>query len=94
MARPWGLAVTSGKGGVGKSCVALNLAVALGRLGQRVLLVDADLGLGNLAIMLGVNPEHTLESVLQGSCPAREADTARIQIDSGGLQNMRCCRSL
>jgi flagellar biosynthesis protein FlhG len=73
MARPWGLAVTSGKGGVGKSCVALNLAVALGRLGQRVLLVDADLGLGNLAIMLGVNPVYTFEAVLQGSCSARQA---------------------
>tara|TARA_Y100000588_G_scaffold360135_1_gene419713 strand:- start:1468 stop:2301 length:834 start_codon:yes stop_codon:yes gene_type:complete len=67
------IAVTSGKGGVGKSCVAMNLAVALARLGQRVLLIDADMGLGNIAILAGLNPEHTLEEVLTGQCDATEA---------------------
>ena len=66
------IAVTSGKGGVGKSCIALNLAVALGRLEQRVLLVDADLGLGNIAILAGLSPERTIEEVLAGQCSVAE----------------------
>lgn len=66
------LAVTSGKGGVGKSVVALNLAVALARHGQRVLLVDADLGLGAVGILLGISPEYTLEDLLQGRCRLEE----------------------
>jgi flagellar biosynthesis protein FlhG len=73
MAAPRSLAITSGKGGVGKSCVALNLALALARRQQRVLLVDADLGLGNLSILLGQSPERTLEEVLSGRCPAEAA---------------------
>jgi flagellar biosynthesis protein FlhG len=67
------IAVTSGKGGVGKSCIALNLAIALGRLEQRVLLVDADLGLGNIAILAGLSPERTIEEVLAGQCGVAEA---------------------
>lgn len=70
---PRALAVTSGKGGVGKSCVALNLAVALARGGQRVLLIDADLGLGNQAILLGLSPERTVEEVLGGACAPEAA---------------------
>lgn len=73
MPAPRALAMTSGKGGVGKSCVALNLAVALSRRQQRVLLVDADLGLGNQAILLGLSPEHTFEEVLSGACPIEAA---------------------
>jgi len=60
------VAVASGKGGVGKSILAANLAVALGRAGRRVLLVDGDLGLGNLSMLLGLNPEYALEDVLSG----------------------------
>jgi flagellar biosynthesis protein FlhG len=66
--RPRAVAVTSGKGGVGKSCVALNLALALARQEQKVLLLDADLGLGNLALLMGASPEYTIEDVLQGRC--------------------------
>lgn len=73
MAAPRSLAITSGKGGVGKSCVALNLAVSLARCQQQVLLVDADLGLGNQAILLGQSPERTLEEVLSGRCPIEAA---------------------
>jgi flagellar biosynthesis protein FlhG len=60
------LAVTSGKGGVGKTNVAVNLAIALSRKGLRVLLMDADLGLANVDVILGMIPQYTLMHVLQG----------------------------
>lgn len=50
---PRSIAITSGKGGVGKSCIALNLAVSLARMRKNTLLVDGDLGLGNIALLLG-----------------------------------------
>ncbi|MCB1996244.1 MAG: P-loop NTPase, partial [Rhodoferax sp.] len=50
-------AVTSGKGGVGKTFVAANLAAALARLGRRVLVLDADLGLANLDVVLNLFPK-------------------------------------
>lgn len=58
------LAVASGKGGVGKTFVAVNLAVSFQKLNKKVLLVDADLGLANADIVLGVNPEFTLQDAL------------------------------
>jgi flagellar biosynthesis protein FlhG len=58
--------VASGKGGVGKSNLAANLAVALGARGARVLLVDADLSQANLDILLGVHPRFDLQHVLSG----------------------------
>ena len=60
------LVVASGKGGVGKSNVAANLAVALGERGARVLLVDADLSQANLDLLLGVHPRFDLQHVLSG----------------------------
>ena len=60
------LSVTSGKGGVGKTCVAVNLGYWLARLGARVLLLDADLGLANVDVVLGLRPTLTLEHVLSG----------------------------
>lgn len=60
------IAVTSGKGGVGKTNVVANLAVMLAREGKRVLVLDADLGLGNLDVLLGLVPKWTLEHVLDG----------------------------
>ncbi len=63
---PYVLTVTSGKGGVGKSTIALNLAIALADLGKRVVLLDADANLGGLDVMLGVSPRHRLGSVLRG----------------------------
>lgn len=60
------VAVTSGKGGVGKTNVTANLAVALANMGRRVLVLDADLGLGNLDVLLGLAPQHSMADVLAG----------------------------
>src|SRR5262245_11279831 len=60
------IAVTGGKGGVGKTSVAVNLATALGSTGKRVLLLDGDLGLANVDVFLGLSPRHTMAHVLSG----------------------------
>lgn len=60
------LAITGAKGGVGKSNLVLNLAVALGRWGRRVLLVDGDLGLANIDVLLGLTPERNIEHLVRG----------------------------
>ena len=67
------MAVTSGKGGVGKTVLSANLAGALARRGERVLLLDADLGLANLDVVLGLMPRVTLHDVFTG---ASELDQA------------------
>jgi flagellar biosynthesis protein FlhG len=59
-------AVVSGKGGVGKSVITANLAAAFTEAGQRTLVIDADLGLANLDVILGVNPTGTIQDVLGG----------------------------
>lgn len=61
------LAVTSGKGGVGKTNIAVNLSLALRELDRRVTLVDLDLGLANADILLDVTPRHNLAAVIGGS---------------------------
>jgi flagellar biosynthesis protein FlhG len=61
------VAVTSGKGGVGKTTVAVNLAVAFAQQGSRVLLVDADLGMANVHVYAGVQPRGTLLDLVDGS---------------------------
>jgi flagellar biosynthesis protein FlhG len=66
------IAVTSGKGGVGKTNVVLNLGLALAQSGQRVLVFDADLGLGNVDVLLGIVPRYTLSHVLAGERRLRE----------------------
>jgi flagellar biosynthesis protein FlhG len=66
-------AVTSGKGGVGKTFVSANLAAALARLGERVLVLDADLGLANLDVVLNLYPKITLHEVFSGKYALEDA---------------------
>ncbi|WLQ14718.1 MinD/ParA family protein [Hahella aquimaris] len=66
------IAVTGGKGGVGKSNVSINLSLALADLGRRVVLLDADLGLANIDVLLGVTASRNIGDVLAGDCTLRE----------------------
>lgn len=67
------LAVTSGKGGVGKTFFSANLACALAHRGQRVLVIDADLGLANLDVVLNLFPKVTLHDVFVGKAKLEDA---------------------
>lgn len=73
------VAVTSGKGGVGKSNLVINISIALASGGMRVLVVDADIGLGNIDLLLGITTRHTLAHVATG-----EADLQDIQVTGPG----------
>ncbi len=66
------VAVTGGKGGVGKTNVSVNLGVALCKLGRRVTLLDADLGLANVDVLLGLKPRRNLADVLEGHATLAE----------------------
>src|SRR5436309_6954372 len=60
------IAVASGKGGVGKTNLTVNLAIALAREGKRVVVLDGDLGLANVDVLLGLSPKFTLQHVVSG----------------------------
>lgn len=60
------IAVTSGKGGVGKTSVVANMAISMARLGKKVLVMDADMSLHNLDIMLGISPQYNISHVFSG----------------------------
>jgi flagellar biosynthesis protein FlhG len=93
------LAVTSGKGGVGKTNVAINVAVALARLGHRVGVLDADFGLGNIDVLLGLSPDGHVGQVVAGE--KRLADVmvdgpsgVRIIPASSGLQSLTALNAI
>ncbi len=65
-------AVTGGKGGVGKTSIAVNFAIALSDRGHNVTLLDADLGLANIAVLLGLHPLRNLSHVILGECGLRD----------------------
>jgi len=69
---PYVLAISSGKGGVGKTNVVINLAIEIQRRGLRVLVFDADLGLSNVPILLGLVPEYNISHVLFGEMRMKE----------------------
>lgn len=66
------LSITSGKGGVGKTHMTVNLGLALAQMGKRVLLLDGDLGLANINILLGFRPQRTLQEVVDGKAELGE----------------------
>ena len=66
------IAVTGGKGGIGKTNVSVNLSMGLAALGRQVVLLDADLGLANVDLLLGVEPARTLADVMAGECSLRD----------------------
>lgn len=87
------IAVTGGKGGVGKTNVSVNLSVALADMGRRVVLMDADLGLANVDIMLGVRPKRNIVDVLSGECGLEDvmvqvSENFSIVPSSSGTQEM------
>ncbi len=73
------IAVASGKGGVGKTNASVNLGISLAKQGNRVLLMDADMGLGNIDIMLGLQTEYNLSHVLDG-----EKTLTQVMVDAPG----------
>jgi flagellar biosynthesis protein FlhG len=66
------IAVTGGKGGVGKTNITLNTAISMAKKGKRVMVLDADLGLANIDVMLGLRVEKNLSHVLRGECLLEE----------------------
>ena len=73
------IAVTSGKGGVGKTNIVANLGYVFTRLGKKVMILDADLGLGNLDVLLGLAPKYNLSHVLTG-----EKSISEIMVEGPG----------
>jgi flagellar biosynthesis protein FlhG len=87
------ITISSGKGGVGKTNIVANLGFALCRFGKRVLILDADLGLGNLDVLLGLAPEYNLSHVIKGEKTLGEivvSGPGRLQIlpAASGIQEM------
>ncbi|MDH4133739.1 MAG: MinD/ParA family protein [Gammaproteobacteria bacterium] len=87
------IAITSGKGGVGKTNVSVNLAAAMAQSGKQVMLLDADLGLANVDVMLGLHPQFNLSHVLRGERTLEEivvdaADGFKVVPAASGVKDM------
>ncbi|MGQ9674407.1 MAG: MinD/ParA family protein [Chloroflexota bacterium] len=87
------VAITSGKGGVGKTNLTVNLAIALSHLGRRVLILDGDLGLANVDVLLDIHPRHNLQDVVEGRRTIEEIvlegpDGVRVVPGGSGLYDM------
>lgn len=81
------ITITSGKGGVGKSNVAINLGIQLKKMGLRVIILDADFGLANIEVMFGTIPKYNLRDAMEGKKNLREIITQGpmgVQFISGG----------
>ncbi|MCG3137989.1 MAG: Flagellum site-determining protein YlxH [Phycisphaerae bacterium] len=91
--RATSLAILSGKGGVGKSSLAVNLAVALGQRGLKVVLLDLDLGLANADVLLGLSCKRNLSHVVNGQCALTEivvdaAEGVQLVPGASGLERL------
>lgn len=87
------IAVTGGKGGVGKTSISINMALVLAQQGKKVMLLDADLGLANIDVMLGIRVEKNLSHVLSGDATldeiiVRGPENIGIIPASSGIQEM------
>jgi flagellar biosynthesis protein FlhG len=87
------IAVSGGKGGVGKTNVSVNLAVALAEIGKKVMVLDADLGLANIDVVLGLHPKYDLSHVLRGEKELEEIiiegpEGIRLIPGASGIQHM------
>ena len=87
------VAVTSGKGGVGKTNVSVNLSIALANAGKEVMLLDADLGLANVDVLLGLGAGPNLSHVIDGACSLEDVivngpGDIRIVPAASGVQRM------
>lgn len=89
------IAVASGKGGVGKTNISVNLALSLTRQGRKVMLMDADLGLANVDVLLGLNARYNLSHVISGECTLDEIildgpGNLKIIPAASGVDGMAC----
>ena len=81
------IAITSGKGGVGKTTFAVNLSIAQKKLSEKVFLLDTDMGMANSHVLLGVNPQYTISDVIKGNKKISEIvipNKSGINLISGG----------
>ena len=81
------IAITSGKGGVGKTTIAVNLSIALKKISSEVFLLDTDLGMANSHVLLGVNPEYSISDVINNEKKISEIvvpSKSGVQLISGG----------
>lgn len=87
------IAITGGKGGVGKTNISINLATSLSKLNKRVVLLDADFGLANVDVVLGLKPRRNLSNVLENECSLKDIlidgpENIKIVPASSGVKRM------